>query len=461
MGWKTNREVFAVSITINSNVASLNAQRRLRDSTAAVGNSFQRLSSGLRIDHASDDAAGLAIASSLNVDTKLTVQARRNTNDAISALSIASGSVDQLSAIITRITELSEQAANGVLGAAQRRALDAEAQALRHEHNRIVATTSFNGLSLLSPATASIGVQVGISAAQSLAIGLSSGLVRQAGDGSFLAGQVITWAGNQPNETAVADLNSDGADDFVIGDHPGGGGIKVALSNSDGTFRLSNFANAQRAEAVYLFDFNNDGILDIGASETAAAVFQIFTGNGNGTFNAPANIGMPGGGTSSAMADFNGDGHFDFILSSPNSYSVHLGNGNATFRALAPVTTALTNIFNTETADLNGDGKLDLIHTYGPYVSFGNGDGTFKSASSYWPGGAASEMKAGDYNGDGNIDVGVAYQSSILVYIGNSNGTLKAPLAYATGFANSGGLSRRDLNEDGVADFITPADSRC
>src|SRR5580700_909999 len=95
------------TLTINSNIASLNAQRYLGASTAALQQSFERLSSGLRINQASDDAAGLSIVASLNSASKVYTQGIRNLNDGISAYSIAEGATEQLESVVTRIQALS------------------------------------------------------------------------------------------------------------------------------------------------------------------------------------------------------------------------------------------------------------------------------------------------------------------------------------------------------------------
>ncbi len=126
-----------MAITLGCNVASLIAQRELAKGTSALNNSFTRLSSGLRINRASDDRAGLSIASSLNSDRRVYLQGIRNLNDGVSALSIADGGLQELSGILVRMKELAEQAANGVYGTSQRAALNLEAQALKSEYNRI------------------------------------------------------------------------------------------------------------------------------------------------------------------------------------------------------------------------------------------------------------------------------------------------------------------------------------
>ena len=132
----------ASSITINSNLA-LNAQRRLGQSTQSVQQSFTRLSSGLRINKASDDAAGLAISESLNVDARVYTQGIRNLNDGISLTNIAEGAMQELTNITIRQRELATQSANGTLSLQQRQALNQEANALVDEFNRI---TSEHGL---------------------------------------------------------------------------------------------------------------------------------------------------------------------------------------------------------------------------------------------------------------------------------------------------------------------------
>ena len=139
-----------MALTINTNIASLNAQRRLGATTARLQTSYQRLSSGLRIVRASDDAAGLAIADSLKADQRIATVAIRNANDGVSLIAIADGALSEISNVLTRMAELAEQSANGVLSTSQRSALASEFQALGSEIERIALTTSFNGLALLS-----------------------------------------------------------------------------------------------------------------------------------------------------------------------------------------------------------------------------------------------------------------------------------------------------------------------
>ncbi len=149
-----------MALTINTNIAALNAQRRLSESTGDLRKSFERLSSGLRIVRARDDAAGLAIADTLRADSRIASVAIRNANDGISLISIADGALDQMSSVLTRMAELAEQSANGTLGTVQRSALNGEFMSLASEIERIATTTTFNNLMLLSGG-GTVSLQVG------------------------------------------------------------------------------------------------------------------------------------------------------------------------------------------------------------------------------------------------------------------------------------------------------------
>lgn len=139
-----------MAINIRTNVPSLLAQRNLDASTNRLNTSYERLSSGLRINRARDDAAGLAIAETLKADARVATVAIRNASDGISIVSIADQAIGQIGNVLTRLAELAEQSANGVFGNEQRSALQGEFTALTQEIERIALTTEFNGLKLLS-----------------------------------------------------------------------------------------------------------------------------------------------------------------------------------------------------------------------------------------------------------------------------------------------------------------------
>ncbi len=151
-----------MGLRVNTNVASLNAQRHLYDTTARFGKSMERLSSGLRINRSGDDAAGLAISESLKSDIRALQQASRNAADGISLVQTAEGSLDEVNSILLRLRELAEQAATETLGSDERVYLNNEFQELLDEINRISNTAEFNGIKLLDGTAETLRVQVGI-----------------------------------------------------------------------------------------------------------------------------------------------------------------------------------------------------------------------------------------------------------------------------------------------------------
>jgi flagellin len=139
-----------MTINIRTNVSSLAAQRNLQASSNRLNTSYERLSSGLRINRARDDAAGLSIAEALKSDSRVAGVAIRNAGDGISIIAIADQAIGQIGNVLGRLAELAEQSANGVYGNVQRSALSNEFSALTSEIERIALTTEFNGLRLLS-----------------------------------------------------------------------------------------------------------------------------------------------------------------------------------------------------------------------------------------------------------------------------------------------------------------------
>ena len=148
-------------VTIGTNLPSIAAQRRLQDVTSDLSGTFERLSSGLRITSAADDAAGLAIADQLRADSRIAAQAIRNANDGVSYVSIGDSALEEIGNVLTRMAELAEQSANGAITTNARSSLDSEFAALGSEIYRIARNTEFNGLNLLSGSSA-VTLQVGL-----------------------------------------------------------------------------------------------------------------------------------------------------------------------------------------------------------------------------------------------------------------------------------------------------------
>ena len=145
-----------MGLRVNTNVASINAQRSLAGVTNRLQGSFRKLSTGLRISVAADDAAGLAISERLRAQLRSLSQAQRNSNDGISLVQTAEGALNETNSLLIRLRELSIQAANGTVSNSDKETLDEEFQALIGEIDRIGRSTQFNGLNLLDGAQSSI-----------------------------------------------------------------------------------------------------------------------------------------------------------------------------------------------------------------------------------------------------------------------------------------------------------------
>jgi flagellin len=151
-----------MGLRINTNIAAMNAQRMLSNSTKAMGGALERLSSGSRINKAGDDAAGLAISENLKGQIRGLRQAKRNASDGISLVQVTEGGLNEISNILVRLRELSVQAASDTIGDTERAFTDREFQSLKSEIQRIAESTTFNGTQVLAGREKPIDIQVGI-----------------------------------------------------------------------------------------------------------------------------------------------------------------------------------------------------------------------------------------------------------------------------------------------------------
>jgi flagellin-like hook-associated protein FlgL len=451
----------ASSITINSNLAALNAQRRLGQSTQAVQQSFTRLSSGLRINKASDDAAGLAISESLNVDARVYTQGIRNLNDGISLTNIAEGAMQELTNITIRQRELATQSANGTLSLKQRQALNQEANALVDEFNRITSSTEFNGTKLLDKSLPELRVQAGYGSDGSISFEAADALARTVGTGSF-GGVTSFGTGYMHVSVTLGDVNADGVLDMVTVNN-----VNMAcvfIGNGNGTFKaLTSFATGTNPFSVSLGDLNGDGILDMVTADYMPNKASVYIGNGNGTFQARSSFTTENLPSSVSLGDVNGDGILDVVTANNISRtSVLIGNGNGTFKARFSFATG-SGPSSVSLGDVNGDGILDMVTPDAfadeSSVLIGNGDGTFKARSSFATGDTPQSVALDDVDGDGILDMvtGDKGADKASVFIGNGNGTFKARSSYTTG-ASPRAVSLADVTGDGIADMITGDD---
>ncbi len=448
------------TLTINTNLASLNAQRRLGQSTASLQKSFERLSSGLRINRPGDDAAGLAVSESLRTDVRVFSVAARNVNDGISMISIAGGALDQLHIVANRITELAEQASNGVLTKTQRRALHQEAQNLRSEYNRIVTTTSFNGKKLLETTESYTGIQAGYGDQNTLFVDTASGMARAAGDGTFSANLSTNTGGGLFNlfGSTLADLNGDGALDAVLS-FRGSGTLSVRFGVGDGTFAGAFNYSAFGVAGATVLDINGDGKSDISFG-TVAGTNGVLLGNGNGTFKAAINTnGL------TAISDMDGDNLPDAISYGGPNASLFRGNGDGTFRYAVSLAVSGGNLSSYTTGDVNGDGRQDIVFSTTVTTSGTNSTALFTglggmnfSNPTYQPVGVQPVgVLLADLNGDGFDDIATRMNQTpgITVMLSNGDGTFLARRLYDSGTADMTGLVLADFDGDGNFDFAT------
>jgi len=510
-------------LTLGTNLRSIQVQTDLDKTNDALSNIFERLSSGLRINKASDDPAGYISATSTKARATVISQGIRNINDSISLVSLADSSIDQLKNIVSRMSELAEQAANGTLSHSQRLSLDTEAQALGKEFSRISRSTKFNDKELFAASFGSLRTQDGFG----INGGFDSNLGGKIGLGTFSAGATYSTEASSSLDTKLVDVNGDGNLDILtagqfnvglrLGDGSGSFGsyitvtvgalnniklqtgdlngdrildvmsagydggaagvVSISLGIGDGTFKTSTtYATVGTGPsfAADLGDINGDGIQDLvaGGSSAGTSHLSIRLGNGDGTFLAATTYSEATGAIRAIeIIDLNGDGNSDIVsagnASGAGYTNIRLGTGNGSFGTATSYAAESTMSRSVEINDINNDGKLDLV-TAGlagadgyASIRLGVGDGTFGSIVSVsTESGNSRDVESYDFNGDGNLDlitagVNDANDGYITIRLGNGNGTFKSPTSYLADSKVSTSLSIGDINKDGVPDVVS------
>jgi flagellin len=258
---------------INTNTASLNAQRSLMGSQSNLSTSLQRLSSGLRINSAKDDAAGLAISSRMSAQISGINQATRNANDAISLSQTAEGALGQSSDILRRMRDLSVQSANDTNSGSDRVALQQEVGQLQQELNRVANETEFNGKKLLDGSFSSQMFQVGANANQTISVGMSSAKA--------------TAMGNNQVSSAGGNTNL-----ITTGATPAAGAAPIANATTAQTLTVSGLGSkdisvAAGATASQIADQVNNQSATTGVNARARTEAQLSAtlGTGASTFS--------------------------------------------------------------------------------------------------------------------------------------------------------------------------------
>jgi flagellin len=213
-------------MSINTNIASLNAQRNVGKVQNSLNTSLKRLSSGLRINSAKDDAAGLAISNRFTAQIRGLGQAARNANDAISLAQTAEGALDESTNILQRMRELAVQSRNDTNTTADRESLDNEFQELKAELDRIATTTTFNGRNVLDGSMGTATFQVGANVGETIDVSVSTSMRTNAVGGYASVSYTLA---NDVDDATGDDFSLDAADDWVIN------GTNVGAA-TDGTY---------------------------------------------------------------------------------------------------------------------------------------------------------------------------------------------------------------------------------
>jgi uncharacterized membrane protein len=282
---------------------------------------------------------------------------------------------------------------------------------------------------------------------------------------------------------AVADVNSDGVPDVIVGtfcaisDNSNAcnfglvnGSVDVLLGNGDGTFKaaVTYDSGGLGALSIAVADVNGDGKLDVVVANGASHQVGVLLGNGDGSFRPAVGYGAGGEVGSVAVADVNGDGKPDLLVANVGGLlGVLLGNGDGTFKAV--VTYGSGGGPNSITvADLNGDGKPDLVAANicptacngSAGILLGNGDGTFMPAVTYGAGGVdPGSVAVADVNGDGKPDLVLPnFDGTVGVLLGHGDGTFQSVVTYDSGGTVGRQAAVVDVNGDGKLDLVV-ADS--
>jgi Bacterial Ig-like domain (group 3)/FG-GAP-like repeat len=283
------------------------------------------------------------------------------------------------------------------------------------------------------------------------------------GDGSFQPSIAYT-VGTDPVFVTAGDLNGDGNLDLIVA-NSNENNISVLLGNGNGTFQSPvDTPTGAGPISIAVGDFNSDGQLDLAIANFNSQNISILLGKGDGTFQSQVVYTVGSSPSSIKVGDFNCDGNLDLVTtnSSSNNLAIFLGNSDGTFRA--PTFYATGSLpSGISVGDFNHDGKPDLAtaNAYSNNVSvlMGNGDGTFNTQTLYATDSFPVSIAVADFDGDGNLDIATANadHGTLSILLGGGDGTFKTAIEYAanSGPENPTSVAAGDFNGDGEIDLVS------
>jgi flagellin-like hook-associated protein FlgL len=418
-----------MAVSLGRNLLSIKAQSSLGRTASIVDTTFQRLSSGSRINKASDDAAGLAISSMLNFKSRLLSQGARNLQEGLSAINIAEAALDGLSNILGRIEELSVQAANGVYSNAQRSMMQQEASALQAEWNRTVQSTSFNGRALLIGGGTRLDLQAGGVSNNPLTVQFGRGALPDAQDNA--AGETArlstTSSGAEGADTSgEASISADGryvvftsASNLVPADSNGVGDIyrkdrltgvttRISTDSAGGQGDAASGNASISADGRYVAFQSSASNLVAGDTNGATDIFVKDTSTGTTTRVSTSSSGSEGDGFATD-ASISADGRYVAFVA--NAADLVAGDTNGVADVFVKdMLTGTTTRVNTSGSGTQGNQAASnpSISADGRYVAFES---------------TASDLVAGDTNNQSDIFVKDTLTGEITRVSSSSSGT--------------------------------------
>ncbi|QXL84218.1 flagellin [Comamonas sp. NLF-1-9] len=345
-----------MAATINTNVASLTAQRNLGLSQSSLNTSIQRLSSGLRINSAKDDAAGMAISERFTSQIRGLNQAARNANDGISLAQTAEGAMKAAGDMLQRIRELAVQSANASNSASDRQALQQEVNQLVSELDRVAQTTEFNGQKLLDGAFGTQQFQVGANANQTI-VAATANLRTSVYGNNQVSGVAAGGTTAQATIATATAYGSNGVAAGTIAINGALGSANIAVSSNAHATAIAQAVNQQTQSTGVTATARTEAQVTFGAIGSYAITIESDNKADPKTisFSLTANSGAEG--LSAAVQAINEQSSKTGVVASLNKDATAIVLTNATGNTIAIGSTAAANAGTVDVVKMTGDGK--------------------------------------------------------------------------------------------------------